>query len=320
MCLGIAGLLTACTPDGKQQSNSQSGEFKYLVDEFADLKIMRYQVPEWENLSLQQKEYLYYLGEAAKCGRDIISDQYFKYNLTVRKTIEAILNSYQGDRNTADYQNFVVYAKRVFFSNGIHHHYAEDKFVPEISTDYFAQLVKGSDASLLPLSKDESVDEFLNFITPVMFDKDLYAVRRSAEDDIIKNSCVNFYEGDLTKGEVEKFYDAQRVPNESCPVSYGLNSKLVKRNGKVFEETYKVGGLYGEAIEQIIYWLEKANAVAENDIQRNYTNLLINYYKTGDLKTWDEYNIAWVQDSVSVVDFVNGFIEDYADPMGMKAT
>ena len=320
MCLGIAGLLTACAPDGKQQSNSQSGEFKYLVDEFADLKIMRYQVPEWENLSLQQKEYLYYLGEAAKCGRDIISDQYFKYNLTVRKTIEAILNSYQGDRNTADYQNFVVYAKRVFFSNGIHHHYAEDKFVPEISTDYFAQLVKGSDASLLPLSKDESVDEFLNFITPVMFDKDLYAVRRSAEDDIIENSCVNFYEGDLTKGEVEKFYDAQRVPNESCPVSYGLNSKLVKRNGKVFEETYKVGGLYGEAIEQIIYWLEKANAVAENDIQRNYTNLLINYYKTGDLKTWDEYNIAWVQDSVSVVDFVNGFIEDYADPMGMKAT
>ena len=320
MCLGIAGLLTACAPDGKQQSNSQSGEFKYLVDEFADLKIMRYQVPEWENLSLQQKEYLYYLGEAAKCGRDIISDQYFKYNLTVRKTIEAILNSYQGDRNTADYQNFVVYAKRVFFSNGIHHHYAEDKFVPEISTDYFAQLVKGSDASLLPLSKDESVDEFLNFITPVMFDKDLYAVRRSAEDDIIKNSCVNFYEGDLTKGEVEKFYDAQRIPNESCPVSYGLNSKLVKRNGKVFEETYKVGGLYGEAIEQIIYWLEKANAVAENDIQRNYTNLLINYYKTGDLKTWDEYNIAWVQDSVSVVDFVNGFIEDYADPMGMKAT
>ena len=317
MILGLAGLLTACVSCEKK---AQNGEFKYLVDEFADLKVMRYQIPGWDELTLQQKEYIYYLGEAAKCGRDILADQNFKYNLTVRKTLEAVLNSYNGDKECADYQNFVVYAKRVFFSNGIHHHYAEDKMFPEISEEYFAQLVKNSDESLLPLAEGESVDDFLTFITPVIFDKDLYAMRRSSEEDIIKNSCVNFYKGDINKGEVEEFYDAQREPNDAQPISYGLNSKLVKENGKLHEDVYKVDGLYGKAIEQIIYWLKKANEVAENDVQRNYTNLLIDYYTTGNLKTWDEYNIAWVQDSISNIDFVNGFIEDYNDPMGMKAT
>ncbi len=317
MILGIAGLLTACNSSDKE---AQNGEFKYLVDEFADLKVMRYQIPGWDELTLQQKEYIYYLGEAAKCGRDILADQNFKYNLTVRKTLEAILNSYKGDTKCADYQNFVVYAKRVFFSNGIHHHYAEDKMFPEISQEYFAQLVKNSDPKLLPLAEGESVDDFLNFITPVIFDKDLYAMRRSSEEDIIQNSCVNFYKGNINKGEVEVFYDAQRKPNDPEPISYGLNSKLVKENGKLHEEVYKADGLYGKAIEQIIYWLKKANEVAENDSQRNYTNLLIDYYTTGCLKTWDEYNIAWVEDSISNIDFVNGFIEDYNDPMGMKAT
>lgn len=317
MILGIAGLLTACNSSDKE---AQNGEFKYLVDEFADLKVMRYQIPGWDELTLQQKEYIYYLGEAAKCGRDILADQNFKYNLTVRKTLEAILNSYKGDTKCADYQNFVVYAKRVFFSNGIHHHYAEDKMFPEISQEYFAQLVKNSDPKLLPLAEGESVDDFLNFITPVIFDKDLYAMRRSSEEDIIQNSCVNFYKGNINKGEVEAFYDAQRKPNDPEPISYGLNSKLVKENGKLHEEVYKADGLYGKAIEQIIYWLKKANEVAENDSQRNYTNLLIDYYTTGCLKTWDEYNIAWVEDSISNIDFVNGFIEDYNDPMGMKAT
>ena len=249
-----------------------------------------------------------------------ISELSFKYNLTVRKTLEAILNSYKGDTKCADYQNFVVYAKRVFFSNGIHHHYAEDKMFPEISQEYFAQLVKNSDPKLLPLAEGESVDDFLNFITPVIFDKDLYAMRRSSEEDIIQNSCVNFYKGNINKGEVEAFYDAQRKPNDNQPISYGLNSKLVKENGKLHEEVYKADGLYGKAIEQIIYWLKKANEVAENDSQRNYTNLLIDYYTTGCLKKWDEYNIAWVEDSISNIDFVNGFIEDYNDPMGMKAT
>ena len=317
MILGLAGLLTACTSSEKKVQNE---EFKYLVDEFADLKVMRYQIPGWDEMTLQQKEYIYYLGEAAKCGRDILADQNFKYNLTVRKTLEAILNSYDGNKECADYQNFVVYAKRVFFSNGIHHHYAEDKMFPEISPEYFAELVKNSDVQYLPLADGETVDDFLAFITPVIFDKDLYKMRRSGEEDIIKNSCVNFYKGDINKGEVEAFYDAQRVPNDEQPISYGLNSKLVKENGVLREDVYRADGLYGKAIEQIIYWLKKANEVAENDSQRKYTNLLIDYYTTGDLKTWDEYNIAWVQDSISNIDFVNGFIEDYNDPMGMKAT
>ena len=313
--------MMGCAP--KQAENietDQPEEFKFLVDQFADLRIMRYQIPDWDQLSLQQKAYIYYLNEAAKCGRDILADQNFKYNLCIRKTLEAIINSYQGDRENADFQNFMVYAKRVFFSNGIHHHYAEDKFFPEITESYFAELVKGSDATLLPLNEGETVDEFIAFLTPVIFDKDLYAMRRSSEDDIIKNSAVNFYQGDLTKKEVEQFYDKMRKPNDPTPISYGLNSRLVKENGRIYEDVYKVDGLYGDAIKAIVGWLQKAMEVAENDTQRAYTQKLIDYYTTGNLKTWDEYNILWVQDSVSHIDYVNGFIEDYADPMGMKAT
>ena len=322
ICLGLTAALMGCTHKQPEivEPEPQSEEFTFLVDQFADLRIMRYQIPDWDQLSLQQKAYLYYLGEAAKCGRDILFDQNFKYNLCIRKTIEAVLNSYQGDRECADFQNFMIYAKRVFFSNGIHHHYAEDKFFPEITEAYFADLVKGSDVALLPLNEGETVDEFITFITPVIFDKELYKMRRSSEEDIIKNSAVNFYEGDLTKKEVERFYDKMRKPNDATPISYGLNSRLVKKNGKIYEDVYKVDGLFGDAIKAIIGWLEKANEVAENEIQREYTQKLIDYYTTGDLKTWDEYNILWVQDSVSMIDYVNGFIEDYADPMGMKAT
>ena len=294
--------------------------FKYLVDQFADVRIMRYQIPEWEQLSLRQKAYLYCLGEAARCGRDILFDQNFKYNLVIRKTLEAILNSYTGDRSTADFQKLVIYAKRVFFSNGIHHHYAEDKFFPEVSERYFAELVKGSDPTLLPLKPHESVEKFIAFLTPILFDRNLYLMRRSGEEDIIRNSSVNFYEGEITKQEVEDFYDRQKVKEDPIPVSYGLNSKLIKRDGDLHEEVYRVDGLYGKAIQAIIGWLEKANEAAENDRQRAYTSKLIDYYRTGDLKTWDEYNILWVQDVDSHVDFVNGFIEDYNDPMGMKAT
>ena len=323
ICIGMATALVGCAPKQQEEVAEQpkpQEEFKYLVDEFADLRIMRYQVPEWDQLTLQQKSYIYYLGEAAKCGRDILADQNFKYNLVIRKTIEAVLNSYQGDRECADFQNFLVYAKRIFFSNGIHHHYAEDKFFPEVSESYFAGLIKGSDANLLPLNEGETVEDFIAFLTPVVFDKELYKVRRSSEDDIIVNSAVNFYEGDIEKADVEAFYNKMRKPNDATPISYGLNSKLVKKDGKIHEEVYKADGLYGEAITAIIGWLKKANEVAENDSQRNYTQKLIDYYTTGDLKTWDEYNIAWVQDSVSHIDFVNGFIEDYSDPMGMKAT
>lgn len=294
--------------------------FKYLVDQFADVRIMRYQIPEWEQLSLRQKAYLYCLGEAARCGRDILFDQNFKYNLVIRKTLEAILNSYTGDRSTADFQKLVIYAKRVFFSNGIHHHYAEDKFFPEVSERYFAELVKGSDPTLLPLKPHESVEKFIAFLTPILFDRNMYLMRRSGEEDIIRNSSVNFYEGEITKQEVEDFYDRQKVKEDPTPVSYGLNSKLIKRDGDLHEEVYRVDGLYGKAIQAIIGWLEKANEAAENDRQRAYTSKLIDYYRTGDLKTWDEYNILWVQDVDSHVDFVNGFIEDYNDPMGMKAT
>ena len=295
-------------------------EFKYLVDEFADLKIMRYRIPDWESLTLRQKEYLYDLGEAAKCGRDILFDQNYKHNLIIRKTLEAILNTYQGDRECDDFLKFTVYAKRVFFSNGIHHHYAEDKFFPEVTEAYFSELVKGADPSQLPLKAGENVDDFLAFLLPVVFDPNIASVRRSSEDDIIAHSAVNFYEGDLTKSEVEHYYAALHVEGDERPVSYGLNSRLVKENGQLYEKVYKADGLYGEAIQAIIGWLEKANEVAENEAQRRYTQLLIDYYRTGDLKTWDAYNIAWVQDNASLIDFVNGFIEDYGDPMGMKAT
>ena len=295
-------------------------DFKYLVETFADLRIMRYRIPEWESLSLQQKAYLYYLGEAAKCGRDILFDQNYKHNLRIRKTMEAILNTYQGDREEDDFQKFTVYAKRVFFSNGIHHHYAEDKFFPEVTEAYFTELVNGSDRSQLPLNEGETVGHFLDFIIPIIFSPEIAPVRRSSEEDIIENSAVNFYEGDLTKAEVEAFYAAQHIEGDERPVSYGLNSRLVKENGTIYEKVYRADGLYGEAIKAIIGWLEKANAVAENEAQRHYTQLLIDYYRTGDLKTWDAYNIAWVQDNASHIDFVNGFIEDYGDPMGMKAT
>lgn len=322
ICLGLAGALVSCSPKQpvEEPQSQQEESFKFLVDEFADLRIMRYQIPGWDQLTLNQKAYIYYLNEAAKCGRDILADQNFKYNLTVRKTVEAVIESYQGDRECADFQNFMVYAKRVFFSNGIHHHYAEDKFFPEVTEAYFADLIKNSNAELLPLNEGETVDAFIEFLTPVIFDRDLYKMRRSSEDDIVQNSAVNFYEGDITAAEVTAFYDAMADPTDETPISYGLNSKLVKDENGLHEDVYKVGGLYGEAIQAIIGWLQKANEVAENDIQRDYTNKLIAYYTTGDLNIWDEYNIAWVQDTISLIDYTNGFIEDYADPMGRKAT
>lgn len=322
ICLGLAGALVSCSPKQpvEEPQAQQEESFKFLVDEFADLRIMRYQIPEWDQLTLNQKAYIYYLNEAAKCGRDILADQNFKYNLTIRKTIEAVIETYQGDRECADFQNFMVYAKRVFFSNGIHHHYAEDKFFPEVTEAYFADLVRNSNAELLPLNEGETVDAFIDFLTPVIFDRDLYKMRRSSENDIVRNSAVNFYDGDLTAAEVTAFYDAMADPTDETPISYGLNSKLVKDENGIHEDVYKVGGLYGEAIQAIIGWLQKANEVAENDIQRDYTNKLIAYYTTGDLNIWDEYNIAWVQDTISLIDYTNGFIEDYADPMGRKAT
>lgn len=294
--------------------------FTYLVDQFADVRIMRYRIPNWDQLTLKQKAYLYCLGEAAKWGRDILFDQNYKYNLVIRKTIEAILYSYRGDRSCDDFNKFVAYSKLVFFSNGIHHHYAEDKFFPEVSASYFADLIRNSDSKLLPLKADETLEEFIAFLSPIIFDRSLDVMRRSSQDDIIRNSSVNFYEGDLTKPEVESFYQKMHSDDDQTPISYGLNSRLVKDESGIHEQVYHTDGLYGETIKKIVSWLENANEVAENDRQRHYTQLLMDYYKTGDLKIWDEYNIAWVQDTESHIDFVNGFIEDYNDPMGMKAT
>ena len=297
---------------GSCQNGTKAPEekFKYLADEFADIKVIRYRIPGWDSLTVEQKGYIYHLSEAAKCGRDIYWDQNFKYGLKIRKVLETIFDKYQGEKESEDYKNFVVYAKRVFFSNGIHHHYAEDKFIPGCSIDFFKKLMVESGQEGLTAE-----------ILPILFDPAIYPQRKNTtgKGDLLLESAVNFYDG-VTKSEAEAFYAKMEDPKDTKPVSYGLNSRLVKKDGKIYEDVYKVGGLYGAAIEKIIFHLEKASEVAENDVQRNYIAKLIEYYKTGDLKTWDAYNIAWVQDTVSQVDFINGFIENYNDPMGMKAT
>ena len=300
---GMAAALVSCSDKA-----AEKGEFKYLIDEFADLKIMRYQVPGWDELSLQQKEYVYHLAEAAKYGRDIIWAQNYKHNLSIRKTVENILENYKGDRSAEDFKAFEAYAKRMFFSNGIHHHYAEDKFFPECPKEYFQSLMEAvgtADADLLD----------------IIYNPEIAPARKATGNvDIVAESAVNFYEG-VTRAEVEKLYAGMVDPADKTPVSYGLNSKVVKgADGKVYEDVYKVGGLYGPALEKICAELEKAAAVAENQTQKDYIADLVAYYRSGDLKLWDEYNIKWVNDTLGTVDFVNGFVEDYNDPLGSKAT
>lgn len=297
----MAAAAVSCAP--------KQADFHYLIDEFADLKIMRYKVPGWEELSLGQKEYIYHLSEAAKYGRDIIWDQNCKWNLPVRHTLENILENYKGDRNCAEFAQFETYAKRVFFSNGIHHHYSEDKFFPECPREYFA--------SLMAAVGEENAD-----LLEIIYNPDLLSQRKStnASGDIVAESAVNFYEG-VTRAEVEKFYADMVDPADKTPISYGLNSRLVKGpDGIIREEVYKVGGLYGPAIEKICEQLEMAAAVAENDAQKQYIASLVEYYRTGDLRLWDKYNIEWLSDTLGTVDFVNGFVEDYNDPLGRKAT
>ena len=302
----LAGLFAASCKDGAVKEEP----FRYLADEFADLKVIRYRIPGWDSLTLQQKEYIYHLSEAAKAGRDIFWDQNFKHGIKIRRALEGIFENYSGEKESSDWKEFVVYAKRVFFSNGIHHHYAEEKFIPGCSQEYFAKLMDESGQSKL---KEELI--------PMLFDPALYPYRKNitGEGDLLLGSSVNFYDS-VSRAEAEAFYAKMADPKDETPISYGLNSRLVKRGGVVQEEVYKSGGLYGAAIDKIIEHLEKASAVAENDIQRGYIAKLIDYYRTGDLNTWDEYNIAWVKDTDSQVDFINGFIEDYNDPLGMKAT
>ena len=302
-------------------STSRIEDFKYPVDRFADIEILRYRVPDFENLSLKQKELVYYLNQAALEGRDIFYDQNNKYNLCVRRTLEAVYVNYKGDRNAADFDHLTTYLKRVWMGNGIHHHYSEDKFIPSFSSSYFTKVVKSIDPSKLPLSKGESVDKLIAKLTPVLFDPKVYPKRTNQAEgvDLILTSANNYYEG-VTQPEVEAFYANIKDPNDKEPVSYGLNSKLVKENGILTEKTYKVGGLYSEAISRIVGWLEKAAKVTENDKQLAVINSLIDFYRTGNLKTYDEYSIHWVEDLQSQVDFVNGFTETYGDPLGMKAS
>lgn len=293
----------------------------YRVDRFADLEVLRYKVPGFEKLTLQQKKLLYYLSQAAIEGRDIIYDQNCKWNLAIRRTLEAVYTQYKGDRNSDDFKALETYLKQVWFANGIHHHYSTDKFVPGFGQEFFEKAVKSVDTRYLPLQKGETVNQLLANISPVIFDPTIDAkrVNQAEGEDLVLTSAGNYYDG-VTQAEAEAFYNKMKNPNDLRPVSYGLNSRLVKRNGKIEERVYKVGGLYSKALEKIVYWLEKAASVAENAQQKAVIEKLISYNKTGNLKEFDEYAILWVNDLDSDIDFVNGFTETYGDPLGMKAS
>lgn len=317
-CAAFA-LLTACS--GSKTTTAEADKFDYTVEQFADLQILRYRVPGFENLSLQQKELVYYLTEAALQGRDILFDQNGKYNLRICRTLEAVYTGYKGDKNTPDFKAMEVYLKRVWFSNGIHHHYGSEKFVPGFAPEFFKEAVLSVDASTLPLAEGQTAEQLCDELSPVIFDPTVMPkrVNQAAGEDLVLTSACNYYDG-VTQKEAEDFYNAMKDPKDETPVSYGLNSRLVKENGKIQEKVWKVGGLYGQAIDKIVYWLKKAEGVAENPEQKAVIAELIKFYETGDLKTFDEYAILWVKDLNSLVDFVNGFTESYGDPLGMKAS
>jgi dipeptidyl-peptidase-3 len=304
-----------------RNDGTKNGDFKYLVEKFDDIQVLKYHLKDFEALSLRQKILIYNLSQAALAGRDILWDQNFRYNLLIRKTLEAVIRNYPGDRETPEYGDFLIYAKKVFFANGIHHHYSADKFIPGFQKKYFANLVKGTASEFLPLAKGQTSDQLIALLTPVIFDERLYArkVERKAGTDIVAESASNFYEG-VKQQEVEEFYAGKVEVNDPRPVSLGLNSKIKKIGGKVIEEVYKSGGKYGAEIDQIINWLKKAIPFSENVDQLNELQRLINFYETGDLKKWDDYNIAWAGNTTTMVDYINGFIEIYEDPLGMKAT
>ena len=297
--------------------------FNYHVDRFADIEVLRYEVPEFDRLSLQQKKMLYYLGQAAQMGRDIIWDQNGRYNLQIRQLLENIYSNYQGDRNSKDFKAFEQYLKQVWFGNGIYHHYSTDKFTPGFSEAFFTAQVNGLPAGKLPLETGETRERMLAKLTKVIFDP-TYLAKRVNQDgtvDVVATSACNLYGDGVTQAEVEEFYNKKKDPADPRPISYGLNAKVVKdADGKLREETYHLTGLYGPAIAEIIYWLDKAKEVAENDAQKAYITKLIDYYITGDLKLFDEYSILWAEDTKSDVDFVNGFIESYGDPLGMTGS
>lgn len=297
----------------------KNDNFIYCTEKFVDVEILRYQVPGFDELTLKEKELVYYLYEAALSGREIFYDQNFKYNLKIKRTLESIIKSYNGDRDNSDFIEFLTYTKRFWFSNGIHHHYSTKKFTPGISQNYFEELIKNSDIRLFISKENEKLDDFILEITNLIFNPDLASQRvvLDPEADVVKNSANNYYEN-LTQKEVEDYYSNFEDKFIQAPVSHGLNSKMIKENGEIKVKIWKLGGMYSQAIERIIYWLEKACSVSENDNQKSALTKLIEFYKTGDLKLFDDYSIAWLNDTDSIIDTVNGFIEVYGDPLGYK--
>ena len=315
--------MTACSHQPAPKAEGGETSFNYVVDQFADLQVLRYQVPGFEELSLRQKQLLYHLSEAALMGRDILADQNCRYNLPIRRTLEAVYTSYKGNREDEQFKALETYLKRVWFSNGIHHHYAEDKILPTFSQEFFADCVRQVEPAKLPLREGETVDQLLAELSPVIFDPTVLSKRtvQSGDVDLIQASANNYYEGDLTQAEVDAFYAKMKAGQDTLrPISYGLNSRLAKVDGRVFEKVWKVGGLYTQAIERIVSELQQALPFAENEAQKAIIEKLIEYYQTGDLKTFDAYSVLWVEDTASDVDFVNGFIETYGDPLGRKAS
>ena len=314
----IATMLTACNaPTNKEVTD----DFKYADEQFADLQMLRYKVQGFEHLTLKQKELVYYLSEAALEGRDILFDQNGKYNLTIRKMLETVYTDFKGDKTDENFKGMETYLKRVWFSNGIHHHYGSEKFVPAFTPDFFRAALKTVDATKLPLAEGQTVDQLCDEIFPIIFDPAIMPKRVNQADgeDLLLTSACNYY-ASVTQKEAEDFYAKMKDPNDPQPVMFGMNSRLVKENGKIQEKTWKVGGLYTEAIERIVYWLDKAKAVAENNQQKAVIEKLIQFYNDGDLKTFDAYAIEWVKDLDSRIDFVNCFTESYGDPLGMKAS
>lgn len=311
------------TVAGLQANAVVDKNFNYHVDRFADIEVLRYEVPEFDRLTPQQRRMVYYLSQAAQMGRDIIWDQNGKYNLQIRQLLEKIYQNYDGDRNSKEFKAFEKYLKQVWFGNGIHHHYSTDKFKPEFSEAFFAEQVNKLKPCCLPTSDGETREQMLAKLTKVIFDPTYMAkrVNQDGTQDVVATSAGNLYGDGVTQAEVEAFYNKMKDPNDATPISYGLNAKVVKdADGNLKEEVYRVNGLYGPAISEIIYWLDKAKGEAENDAQKAYITSLIDFYITGDLRTFDEYSILWAEDTKSDVDFVNGFIESYGDPLGMTGS
>lgn len=304
-----------------KSEGKNSDTFNYIVEQFADLQLLRYKVQGFDDLSLKQKTLIYYLSQAALEGRDILFDQNGKYNLMIRRMLEAVYTAYRGDRTSPDFIQLEIYLKRVWFANGIHHHYATDKFVPGFTPEFFREALAGVDTSKLPIAEGETLETLCAEIFPVIFDPKVMFKRVNQADgkDLVMTSAAHYYEG-VTQQEAEAFYNAMKNPADDRPVMFGMNSRLVKEDGKVKEKVWKSGGLYGQAIDRIVCWLDKAAAVAESEGQKAVIEKLIQFYKDGDLKTFDEYSILWVNELGSRIDFVNGFIESYGDPLGMKSS